>query len=332
MSNIHQSKILIIGSGPAGYTAAIYASRANLEPIIVQGLQPGGQLTITTEVENFSGHSQPVMGPWLMEQMQKQAENVGARLIYDVITEVDLATQPFRAKGDSGDEYVADTLIICTGAQARWLGNEPEYLQGRGISGCATCDGAFFRNQHVAVIGGGNTAVEEALYLSNLASKVTLIHRRNLLRSEKILQDRLFRNPKIEVIWNHRVNAFLGSADTGLTGLRLLDVESGATRELEVAGAFIAIGHDPATTLFRGKLKLDEDGYIVTKPDSTATSVPGVFAAGDVKDKVFRQAITAAGMGCMAALEAEKWLTAREGESDPAALDGAPSQMIGAWE
>ena len=267
-----------------------------------------------------------------MEQMQKQAENVGARLIYDVITEVDLATQPFRAKGDSGDEYVADTLIICTGAQARWLGNEPEYLQGRGISGCATCDGAFFRNQHVAVIGGGNTAVEEALYLSNLASKVTLIHRRNLLRSEKILQDRLFRNPKIEVIWNHRVNAFLGSADTGLTGLRLLDVESGATRELEVAGAFIAIGHDPATTLFRGKLKLDEDGYIVTKPDSTATSVPGVFAAGDVKDKVFRQAITAAGMGCMAALEAEKWLTAREGESDPAALDGAPSQMIGAWE
>jgi thioredoxin reductase (NADPH) len=332
MSQVHSSKVLIIGSGPAGYTAAIYAARANLEPTLVTGLQPGGQLTITTDVENYPGFADAIQGPWLMEQMHKQAENVGTRMVHDIITEVDFRSRPFRCKADSGDEFRADAVIIATGAQARWLGIEPPYLQGRGISGCATCDGAFFRNQHVAVIGGGNSAVEEALYLSNLAAKVTVVHRRDRFRAEKILQDRLFRNPKIEVQWNAVVESFLGAPESGLTGLRLRKTDSGEPFDLEVSGAFVAIGHDPATGLFRGQLEMDAEGYIITRPDSTATSVPGVWAAGDVRDRIYRQAVTAAGMGCMAALEAEKWLAAQEGSLEPAKLEGPADAMIGAWD
>jgi thioredoxin reductase (NADPH) len=314
MTQRHHAKVLIIGSGPAGYTAAIYAARANLAPILVQGLQPGGQLTITTDVENYPGFAEPIQGPWLMEQMQKQAENVGTRLFHDIITEVDLSRRPFVAKGDSGDVYVGDTLIIATGAQARWLGLPSEdAFRGFGVSACATCDGFFFRGREVAVVGGGNTAVEEAIYLTNHASKVTLIHRRDSLRAEKILQDRLFRNPKIEVIWNHVVDEILGEQNPPrVTGVRIKDVRSGETRVLPVEGLFVAIGHSPASELFRGQLETDAEGYIRTRPDSTATSVPGVFAAGDVKDKVYRQAVTAAAMGCMAALEAEKFLAAEE--------------------
>jgi thioredoxin reductase (NADPH) len=332
MSTTYRTKLLIIGAGPAGYTAAIYAARANLEPLLVQGLQPGGQLTITTDVENFPGFADPIQGPWLMEQMQKQAENVGAKTVFDIITEVDFSRRPFTCKADSGDTYVADAVIVATGAQARWLGTEPAYLQGRGISGCATCDGAFFRNQKVAVIGGGNSAVEEALYLSNLASHVTVVHRRDMFRAEKILQERLFKNPKISVMWNAVVDNFLGDERTGLTGLRLRQTDTGEHITLDVTGAFVAIGHDPATKIFKGQVEMDAEGYILTRPDSTATNVPGVFAAGDVKDRVYRQAVTAAGTGCMAALEAEKWLSAQEGKPDPAALEGYPEQMIGAWE
>jgi thioredoxin reductase (NADPH) len=314
MTQRHYAKVLIIGSGPAGYTAAIYAARANLQPILVQGLQPGGQLTITTDVENYPGFADVIQGPWLMEQMQKQAEHVGTRLMFDIVTEVDLSRRPFVAKGDSGDTYVGETLVIATGAQARWLGipSEDAY-RGFGVSACATCDGFFFRGKEVAIVGGGNTAVEEAIYLTNHASKVTLIHRRDSLRAEKIMQDRLFRNPKIEVVWNHVVDEVLGEQNPPrVTGVRLEDVTSGAKRTLAVDGLFIAIGHNPASELFRGQLETDPEGYIKTRPDSTATSVPGVFAAGDVKDKVFRQAVTAAGMGCMAALEAEKFLAAEE--------------------
>lgn len=314
MTQRHHAKVLIIGSGPAGYTAAIYAARANLEPILVQGLQPGGQLTITTDVENYPGFADVIQGPWLMEQMQKQAEHVGTRLFHDIVTEVDLSRRPFVAKGDSGDVYVGETLIIATGAQARWLGLPSEdAFRGFGVSACATCDGFFFRGREVAIVGGGNTAVEEAIYLTNHASKVTLIHRRDSLRAEKIMQDRLFRNPKIEVIWNHVVDEILGEQNPPrVTGVRIRDVRSGDTRVLPVDGLFVAIGHSPASELFRGQLETDAEGYIRTRPDSTATSVPGVFAAGDVKDKVFRQAVTAAGMGCMAALEAEKFLAAEE--------------------
>ncbi|MBX6366737.1 MAG: thioredoxin-disulfide reductase [Rhodospirillales bacterium] len=314
MTQRHHAKVLIIGSGPAGYTAAIYAARANLEPILVQGLQPGGQLTITTDVENYPGFADVIQGPWLMEQMQKQAEHVGTRLFHDIVTEVDLSRRPFVAKGDSGDVYVGETLIIATGAQARWLGLPSEdAFRGFGVSACATCDGFFFRGREVAIVGGGNTAVEEAIYLTNHASKVTLIHRRDSLRAEKIMQDRLFRNPKIEVIWNHVVDEILGEQNPPrVTGVRIKDVRSGETRVLPVDGLFVAIGHSPASELFRGQLETDAEGYIRTRPDSTATSVPGVFAAGDVKDKVFRQAVTAAGMGCMAALEAEKFLAAEE--------------------
>jgi thioredoxin reductase (NADPH) len=314
MSQRHQTKVLIIGAGAAGYTAAIYAARANLQPILLQGLQPGGQLTITTDVENYPGFAEVIQGPWLMEQMAKQAEHVGARLIFDLAVSVDFSTRPFTVLGDSGDSYVGDTVIIATGAQARWLGlPSEEAYRGFGVSACATCDGFFFRGKEVAVIGGGNTAVEEALYLTNHASKVTLIHRRDQLRAEKILQDRLFRHPKIEVKWNRTVEEILGAGDPPqVTGLRLADAKSGNQEAISTEGVFIAIGHVPVTELFAGQIDLDRDGYIVTKPDSTATRVPGVFAAGDVKDKIFRQAVTAAGMGCMAALEAEKFIAAHE--------------------
>jgi len=312
MSERFHTRFLIIGAGPAGYTAAIYAARANLAPILVQGLQPGGQLTITTDVENYPGFADVVQGPWLMEQMQKQAEHVGTKVIGDMIVSCDLSRRPFTCIGDSGDAYVAEAIAICTGAQARWLGIPgEEALRGAGVSACATCDGFFFRNREVAVIGGGNTAVEEALYLTHHASRVTVIHRRDKFRAEQILQKRLFANPKISVIWNSVAEEVLGGGTPRhVTGLRLKDLVKGQTSELRCDGVFIAIGHDPVTEIFKGQLALDADGYIVTKADSTATDVPGVFAAGDVRDKIFRQAVTAAGMGCMAALEAEKFLAA----------------------
>jgi thioredoxin reductase (NADPH) len=317
----HHSRVLIIGSGPAGYTAAIYAARASLAPILVQGLQPGGQMTITTDVENYPGFADIIQGPWLMEQMQKQAEHVGTRLITDTITAVDLTQRPFRCEGDSGDVYLGDALIICTGAQARWLDLPSEQrFRGFGVSACATCDGFFFRGKEVAIVGGGNTAVEEAIYLTNHATRVTLIHRRDALRAEKIMQDRLFANPKIQVIWNTVVEEVVGDATPPtVTCVRLRNLETGKSSLLGCDGLFVAIGHDPATALFRGKLPLDAEGYILTAPDSTATSIPGVFAAGDVKDRVFRQAVTAAGMGCMAALEADKFIAARHGEQSAAA-------------
>ncbi|WP_119459130.1 thioredoxin-disulfide reductase [Rhodospirillaceae bacterium SYSU D60014] len=323
MAAEHHSKVLIIGSGAAGYTAAIYAARANLEPVLVQGLQPGGQMTITTDVENYPGFAEVIQGPWLMEQMREQAEHVGTRMIFDVITEVDLRKRPFRCVGDSGDIYFGDALVIATGAQARWLGLESEQkYRGFGVSACATCDGFFFRGKEVCVVGGGNSAVEEAIYLTNHATKVTLIHRRDTLRAERIMQDRLFRNPKIEVVWDNVVEEVLGTDNPpGVTGVRLKNLRTGKHSELPVDGVFVAIGHDPATSLFKGQLEIDQEGYIVTAPDSTATAVPGVFAAGDVKDKVFRQAITAAGMGCMAALEAERFLAAQESETGQAAAE-----------
>ena len=314
MSERFHTKLLIIGAGPAGYTAAIYAARANLHPILVQGLQPGGQLMITTDVENYPGFADVIQGPWLMEQMAKQAEHVGTKLITDIIVSCDLSSRPFDCIGDSGDIYTADAIAICTGAQARWLGiPSEEKLRGFGVSACATCDGFFFRGREVAVVGGGNTAVEEALYLTHHASRVTVIHRRDKFRAEQILQARLFGNPKIRVIWDSVVDEVLGAATPPhVTGLRLKNVQTGTLSELACDGVFIAIGHDPVTGIFKGQLALDEGGYILTKPDSTATDIPGVFAAGDVRDKIFRQAVTAAGMGCMAALEAEKFLAAAE--------------------
>jgi len=311
MSTTYTTKTLIIGAGPAGYTAAIYAARANLQPILVQGMQPGGQLTITTDVENYPGFAEIIQGPWLMEQMAAQAEKVGTKLLFDVIKEVDFSRRPFRCTAESGDVFVADTVVIATGAQARWLGLESEkFFQGHGVSGCATCDGFFFRGKEIAVVGGGNSALEEALYLTNHASKVTLVHRRDFFRGEKILHDRVFNHPKIEVVWNSVVEDIIGDTDPvkAVTGLKLRNVQSNAVTTLPVEGVFVAIGHDPATGIFKGKVAMDEAGYILTAPDSTATNVPGVFAAGDVKDKVFRQAITAAGMGCMAALEAERFI------------------------
>jgi len=315
MPQRHHTKLLIVGSGPAGYTAAIYASRANLKPILVQGIQPGGQLTITTDVENYPGFADVIQGPWLMEQMQKQAEHVGTTVIMDLIVKADLSKRPFVCLGDSGDTYVGETLVICTGAQARWLGiPSEETFRGHGVSACATCDGFFFRGKEVVVIGGGNTAVEESIYLTNHATKVTLVHRRDALRAEKILQKRLFANPKIEVIWNSVVEEILGvqGPPPHVTGVRLRDLTTGAHREISCAGFFVAIGHTPVTEIFKGQLRLDEGGYILTRPDSTQTEIPGVYAAGDVKDKIFRQAVTAAGLGCMAALEAEKFLAAEE--------------------
>jgi thioredoxin reductase (NADPH) len=320
MTATHSSRMLILGSGPAGLTAAIYAARAGMAPIVVQGMQPGGQLTITTDVENYPGFADVIQGPWLMEQMQKQAEHVGTRMEWDHISEVDLSQRPFRMKGDSGTLYYGDTLVIATGAQARWL-NMPseERLKGKGVSACATCDGFFYRGRKVVVIGGGNTAVEEALYMTNHSHDVTLIHRRDSLRAEKILQDRLFKHPNIKVLWNREVAEFVsGGEPEGLVAVDLRDTLTGATERLDTEGAFVAIGHSPATDLFRGHLDLDEDGYIRVETGTTRTSVPGVFACGDVVDKIYRQAVTAAGTGCMAALDAEKFLAEADFEPDPA--------------
>ncbi len=312
MSNTNtHTKVLIIGSGPAGYTAAIYAARANLNPILVTGYEPGGQLMITTEVENYPGFAEKIEGPWLVDQMRAQAENVGTEMISDYIVDVDTTQRPFKATGQSGEVYTGDTLIIATGAKARWLGIESEQtFQGRGVSACATCDGFFFKNQEVAIVGGGNSAVEEALFLTNFCSKVTLIHRRDSLRAEKIMQDRLFASDKVSVIWDHEVDEILGD-DTGVTGLRLKSTKDDSTQNIDVQGFFVAIGHDPATELFKGKLDMDESGYLITAADSTKTSIDGIYGAGDVADHTYRQAITAAGMGCMAALEAEKHLSSK---------------------
>ncbi|HEX3350931.1 MAG TPA: thioredoxin-disulfide reductase [Acetobacteraceae bacterium] len=317
MADTHRTRVLIIGAGPAGYTAAIYAARASLEPVLIAGLQPGGQLTITTDVENYPGFAQAVQGPWLMEQMTAQAAHVGTHIVYDLVTEVEFRTGPFRAVCDSGAVYLADTVIIATGAQARWLGLDSEQrLQGAGVSACATCDGFFFRGKRVAVVGGGNTAVEEALYLTHHAAHVTLIHRRGSLRAEKILQRRLFANPKISVIWDSVVAEITASGTPPLVdGIVLRNTRTGVTSRLAVEGVFIAIGHTPATKIFEGHLALDDEGYVLTAPGSTQTSVPGVFAAGDVQDKIWRQAVTAAGSGCMAALEAEKYLAELSSES-----------------
>ncbi len=300
--------ILIVGSGSAGLTAAIYAARAGFSPLVLTGIQPGGQLTITTDVENYPGFQDVVQGPWLMEQMQKQAENVGARIEYDLIVDLDKDVWPFKVKTDSGKEIQAETIIIATGAQARWLGIESEEkYNGKGVSACATCDGFFFKNKNVAVIGGGNTAVEEALYLSNLCQKVTLIHRRDELRAEKILQNRLFDKININILWNNKVDEILGD-DFGVNSLKLISTKDGSETTIKIDGIFIAIGHAPSTLVFKNKIDLDQDNYIITKSGETATSVPGIFAAGDCVDKIYRQAVTAAGMGCMAALDAEKWL------------------------
>ncbi len=316
----HRTKMLIIGSGPAGYSAAIYGARAMMEPIVVQGLQPGGQLTITTDVENYPGYKDVVQGPWLMEQMQAQAEHVGTRMMWDTIVDVDIAGgSPFRAVGDSGDEYIGDVLVIATGAQAKWLGAPGEQeLGGKGVSACATCDGFFYRGKKVAVIGGGNTAVEEALYLTNHSDDVTLIHRRDELRAEKILQERVFASDKIKPLWNKSVDSFEAGEDGSLHHLVLKDTQTGETSTLEVDGAFVAIGHAPATELFKGKLPMDDGGYLLVDAGTPKTEVPGVFACGDVMDHIYRQAVTAAGTGCMAALDAERFL---------ATLDFAKDEM-----
>ena len=308
----HTTRMLIIGSGPAGLTAAIYGARAGLQPIVVQGLQPGGQLTITTDVENYPGFRDVIQGPWLVQEMQAQAEHVGTRMMWDTITEVDLSGPPFRAIGDSGDVYEGETLVIATGAQAKWLGAPGEQeLSGKGVSACATCDGFFYRGKKVVVIGGGNTAVEEALYLTNHSQDVTLIHRRDSLRSEKILQDRLFAHPNIKVLWNKAVDHFV-AGESGLVGVALKDTVTGETMTEPTDGAFVAIGHAPATELFKGKLELDGGGYIVVQPGTPKTAIPGVFACGDVMDHTYRQAVTAAGTGCMAALDAERFLAERD--------------------
>ena len=305
------TKVLILGSGPAGYTAAIYAARAMLKPILVFGSEPGGQLTTTTDVENFPGYSKVIQGPWLMEEMKGQAKAVGTEMIQDHISKVDLSKKPFTATGDSGQVYTADSFIISTGAQARWLNLKSEQeFRGFGVSACATCDGFFFKDKEVAVVGGGNAAVEEAMFLTKFASKVKLIHRRNELRAEKMLQAKLKANKKIEIIWDSVVEEVLGTKNPkSVNGVKIKNVKTNKITELKVDGLFIAIGHDPATSMFKGQLRMDKEGYIVTKPDSTITNIPGVFAAGDVKDKIFRQAVTAAGMGCMSALEAEKYLS-----------------------
>ena len=317
MPETRHSRMVILGSGPAGLSAAIYAARAGMKPLVVHGMQPGGQLTITTDVENYPGFADVVHGPWLMEQMQAQAEHVGTELAYDLITDVDLSRRPFRLTGDGGNVYEGDTLVIATGAQAKWLGAPGEAdLGGKGVSACATCDGFFYRGKKVVVIGGGNTAVEEALYMTNHSDDVTVIHRRDSFRAEKILQDRLFANPKIKVIWNHAVEAFVSGGDPeGLVGVDLVDTVTGAKRHEPCHGAFVAIGHAPSTALFNGKLPMDDHGYLEAEKGGSRTSIPGVFAAGDVTDKIYRQAVTAAGMGCMAALDAEKFLAEAEFEA-----------------
>jgi thioredoxin reductase (NADPH) len=320
MTQPRHAHVLILGSGPAGYTAAVYAARAMLKPLLIQGNQPGGQLTITTDVENYPGFAKVIQGPWLMEEMKAQAEHVGTEMIFDHVVSVDLRRRPFRLECDSGDTYTCDALIICTGAQARWLGlPSEEHFKGHGVSACATCDGFFYKGKEVVVVGGGNTAVEEALFLTNFATKVTVVHRRDQFRAEKILQERLFKHPKIEVMWNATLDEVTGGSDPkSVTGVRLRDIKTGKVTAKAVDGVFIAIGHAPATELFKGQLEMNASGYLRTKPDSTATSIPGVFAAGDVKDEVFRQAVTAAGMGCMAALEAEKYLAVLETASKAA--------------
>ena len=314
MSETRHEKVIVVGSGPAGYTAAIYAARAMLKPIIIAGLEPGGQLTITTDVENYPGFADVIQGPWLMEQMKAQAEHVGTEIVSDIIVEVDLAKRPFTLKGDSGTTYTCDALIIATGAKAKWLGLPSEdKFQGFGVSACATCDGFFYREKPVVVVGGGNTAVEEALFLTNFATKVTLIHRRDELRAEKILQERLFKHPKIEVVWDSVLEEIQGTENPpGVTGARIKNVKTGEARVIDADGVFIAIGHAPATEIFAGQVDMKDGGYIVTRPDSTATNIPGVYAAGDVTDDIYRQAVTAAGQGCMAALEAEKFLAEQE--------------------
>ncbi|NNJ73576.1 MAG: thioredoxin-disulfide reductase [Anderseniella sp.] len=319
--SVQHSRVLILGSGPAGYTAAIYAARAMLEPTLIHGIQPGGQLTITTDVENYPGFADPIQGPWLMEQMQGQAEHVGTNLVSDHIVEVNVDQRPFRLKGDSGNEYTCDSLIICTGAQARWLGlPTEEKFKGFGVSACATCDGFFYRGKRVVVVGGGNTAVEEALFLTKFASEVVVVHRRDEFRAERILQNRLFENPKVKVMWDTTLDEVIGDENPlGVTAARLRNVKTQAVEDLPCDGIFIAIGHKPATELFEGKLKMKNGGYLLTKPDSTATAIAGVYAAGDVTDDIYRQAVTAAGMGCMAALEAEKFLAEAGNEASQAA-------------
>ena len=320
MAHTH-ARVMIIGSGPAGYTAAIYAARAMMEPVLISGLQAGGQLMITTDVENYPGFADVIQGPWLMEQMRAQAEHMGTRMVSDHISRVDLSQRPFRLWGDGGETYSCDALIVATGAQAKWLGLPSEQtFQGFGVSACATCDGFFFRNKEVVVVGGGNTAVEEALYLANLAAKVTLVHRRDTLRAERVMQERLFKHPKIDVVWNSEVAEICGGTEPlNVTHLRLRDLKTGGERELKADGVFIAIGHKPATELFAGQLAMNESGYLDVTPGSTRTNIPGVFAAGDVTDEHYRQAVTAAGLGCMAALDAERWLQANELEQREAA-------------
>ena len=322
MSAVRHVRLAIIGAGPAGYTAGIYAARANLAPVLFQGLQPGGQLAITTDVENYPGFAEPIQGPWLMEQMAQQAASCGTELVADLVTRLDLAARPFALDLDGGDRFLADAVILATGAQARWLGLASERrFMGFGVSACATCDGFFFRGRKVAVIGGGNSAVEEALHLAHLCAGVTLVHRRDALRAEKVLQDRLLRNPKVDVVWDHVAVEVVGTDDPlAVTGLVVEHVRTGERRTLDVAGVFVAIGHDPATALVKGQVSMDDGGYVLTHPDSTRTDVPGFFAAGDVQDRIYRQAVTAAGSGCMAALEAEKYLAT---STTSAGLDSA---------
>jgi len=328
-------RVAIIGSGPAGWTAAIYAARASLNPVMIAGLQPGGQLTITTDVENYPGFAETIQGPWLMEQMQAQAMHVGTEVLHDIVVKADLSQRPFRLTLDSGAELLAETVIISTGAQAKWLGLESEQkYQGFGVSACATCDGFFYRGKDVIVVGGGNTAVEEALFLTNFASKVTVVHRRDEFRAEKILQDRLFANPKIEVVWDHAVDEILGvSVDGGVnvTGARLKNVKTGVTQVVDAAGVFIAIGHAPSSELFAGQLETKAGGYLVVKPGTTSTAIEGVYAAGDVTDDVYRQAVTAAGMGCMAALEAARFLAEEDHKAAHHPISHKEAEKIGAW-
>jgi len=322
-----------VGSGPAGYTAAIYAARALLKPVLIQGIQPGGQLTITTDVENYPGFAEVIQGPWLMEQLQAQAEHVGTEIVNDIVVEADLSRRPFRLTCDSGEVWLAETLIIATGAQAKWLGLASEQkFQGFGVSACATCDGFFYRGKEVVVVGGGNTAVEEALFLTNFASKVTVVHRRDEFRAEKILQERLFAHPKIEVVWNALVDEVLGQENPlGVTGVRLKDLGSGQAREIACDGVFVAIGHAPASQLFKGQLEMDANGYLKVKPGTASTAIQGVYAAGDVTDDVYRQAVTAAGMGCMAALEAVRFLAEEDHRAAHHPISHAEAEKIGAW-
>ncbi|HWW11397.1 MAG TPA: thioredoxin-disulfide reductase [Brevundimonas sp.] len=336
MSTLRTVRVAIIGSGPAGWTAAIYAARAMLQPVVIAGLQPGGQLTITTDVENYPGFADVIQGPWLMEQMQKQAEHVGTEVIHDIVVKADLSQRPFRLTLDSGTEMLAETVIISTGAQAKWLGLESEQkYQGFGVSACATCDGFFYRNKEVIVVGGGNTAVEEALFLTNFASKVTVVHRRDEFRAERILQDRLFAHPKVEVVWNNAIDEILGETNSfggvNVTGARVKNVETGETRDITADGVFIAIGHAPSSELFAGQLETKQGGYLVVKPGTAATAIEGVWAAGDVTDDVYRQAVTAAGMGCMAALEAVRFLAEEDHAKAHHPITHKEAEKIGVW-